>query len=550
MSRLWYGADPLAFSLAGAWGAELQICKVIEFTHHPVWDGPTYLWTKFRIHIHAIFNPEATSWIPGGLWVGGDPTVLPHPTVHGQRPSQGVVGGITDIALRHFLMQPRRQLIYGVEPNVPVLFSPEILFGPGVNAPGLPPLVPCDANNGPFPIHCNVTAVKGTKTFLVDFCIETCLNECVYYQTPTLLSVVVSHRWSMEHQVDEDLYTTRIIRGHAHFKTDLLNVVQAHPDAYRAFLVHPVPDTFKRDQVRVSINEDNNTLDYTIIDREQCMNIGPDAAVAGVTRIEAWFNNSIVDNETGFDLIHNVDAFGIHIGAFINPFWNMGPQAVKWLKMMAGSFGFPGAQAAIGNAADWMAAHVNPLALATAKAFFNIPRQVAQMTVRVWGHRLSSRADLFYVALQIALAKIHLDDIVAGTSSLSVTEDLMGTFVELRANYRSAPDQKLFAADPQKGFAAIVPAEPDDIPPWFTFEPNDFENQPPVGGRGSYIEMAVANALQFPCPCPVVQPSPPEETAGDQTIEQKIQFPTDVGDFKEIKTLSDQITLSNTEGLP
>jgi hypothetical protein len=199
-------------------------------------------------------------------------------------------------------MQPRRQLLYVTE-NTIVIASPEILFVPNAGGGPATTIVPCDANNGPFPIHCNVTAVKGAKTYFVDFAVETYIQECIFYKTPGLLTTIASHRWSMHDEIDEDLFTTRTVRGHAIFKSDLLNVVQRDPDAYRAFLFHPVSDNFRREHVTVEVNEDNNRIDYSFTDREISMQLSQITINQKVTRIEAFYTK-------GMARLGPYDAFG------------------------------------------------------------------------------------------------------------------------------------------------------------------------------------------------------------------------------------------------
>jgi hypothetical protein len=142
-------------------------------------------------------------------------------------------------------MQPRQQLVYSLS-GQPVLTSP---------LPGFP----TDCTNGPKPFYFNVVDIKGPRTFIVDFGIETDQNECPLRNYP-LQRYVLSHTWGMEHVLDQDFFTKRVINGKVVFRADAINAIgTVQPDDFRRLLLHQVPANTKRAKVHVHAHEDGYT---------------------------------------------------------------------------------------------------------------------------------------------------------------------------------------------------------------------------------------------------------------------------------------------------
>src|SRR2546429_506005 len=97
-------------------GITLYPVHVLRYEKHPQFDRPTYLFTRHTIHVRGVYNPAMTSWFP--VLNAGIP--LPPPV---ERP--GAFGALTEWAIRHFLVQPRRPFLFAVG-NVLVLQSPPV----------------------------------------------------------------------------------------------------------------------------------------------------------------------------------------------------------------------------------------------------------------------------------------------------------------------------------------------------------------------------------------------------------------------------------------
>lgn len=432
----------------------LDPVQQLGYEQVPVWDGPTYLYTIHRFHFRGTYNPATFAYDLAGrvgpAYVAGS---LP-PT--------------SNNATRHFLMQPRGTFVYNIGgvlvPGVGINggieaahFPPQNISIPGTNANpngqpitigpnGLPinplnpaggfiPVIsdleqyPCDAANGPTPLHCNVVEVKGTKTFLVDWAIESYVNESYRFQSSQSLSALLSHLWTVEEDLDQDFFATRTITGHAIFRSDRLLALGTAPDDYRAWLFHPVQKNFKRNVQQVIPSSDGLRLDYVLVDRENAFNllsnntvngnVVPAVVGLGVTRIEATYTHGY-RRQVGLEQASGNALIGLAEAAIAFGLIKKIPLA-----------GFLEAERAVD--------HLGRLADA-------IPIRSQHLVCRVWGNRSSTRANLYKTAVAVLAAKVSTTSAILGAGVISVTEDLMGKFIELDAEVSSGPIESLYIA--------------------------------------------------------------------------------------------------------
>jgi hypothetical protein len=236
-------------------GITMQLVRTLRFEQEAVYDEDqtTYLWTRFLLEADCIYNPAATSYS-----VTNPPTATP------------VDAPVTDVAIRHYLKVPRKQLVFTVGPYT-LLSSPLASYV-------------TDAHNGPMPRDVIVRTIHGSKTFAVRFLIETSLLECP--ATPGEGPALVSHRWTESHAVDQDYFTVRTMRGRAKFRSDLLLNTNIAPDDFRSTLVAPIPLGFKRENISVTATSDGTELLYEVVDRETYQPLGQQSSV---TRCEAHY---------------------------------------------------------------------------------------------------------------------------------------------------------------------------------------------------------------------------------------------------------------------
>lgn len=337
--------------------------NILDWTRRNETSGPNYTWTRHTIRLRAIYNPLLNSFVQANAQ---------------QAPAFriGFKAPVTDTAIRHALAQPRRKFMLFVG-NTLVLESPR-------------GQVTVDAQLGPFVKVNRVSLVSGTKTFLVDLTIETCVNESYLFTNKP--SVMLAHTYSSQHAVDQDFYTTRVIHGHATFDTGRLVALGARADDFRAYLFHGISPGFHRVSIDAQVDEGGGELAYTIVDREVTHSLGEYARIRNVTRIQCTHDSA--------NMMPGV--------------WDTTIGAVN--KALDGKTAGPGA---IFSAAAGL-----------------VPIGVQTVVVKVWGNNRSTRAQLREVAaIVIGYRTAQLPNASRGIHA-SWHDDVKGRFVQ--GTYRTS----------------------------------------------------------------------------------------------------------------
>jgi hypothetical protein len=234
-------------------GVVLKMVHVVELKKEAVYDdlsGVDFLGIRISLSAVCVWNPYATA-----SQVGGDKAP---PRAPGDRV------GFSLALLRQALLEPRKQLFLRIGPD-------NVVESPALDAFGR--RLSCDVANGPFPEVLDVKEIVGYKSAIVVFRITTTLLD-------TCQNIVLSNRWSMAHEVDEDHYCRRVIRGRVVVRTDLLyqgGIFQdpnsTNLDNFRKNFAFSVPDGMRRKSVDVLAQEDGTAADYTVVDEEQGLNL-------------------------------------------------------------------------------------------------------------------------------------------------------------------------------------------------------------------------------------------------------------------------------------
>ncbi len=538
MSTLYYGSPPASSSSSVLPGVLLTRVQLLAYECEPMWQANQYQGSIHRVRVRGIFNPEVNAYafnpLPGAMapapnlaamnvGLAGAPTrdvgIIPvlaaaglPPGVIATAPGQarGVVAPVTHISVRDWMMQPQRQLIYAVG-SVPVLVSP------GLNSDGT--AATCDMWNGPMPLACDVVAVSGTKTFIVDYSVETYLNEAgLYVNTPSCL---IGHTYERHSAFDQDYYATIVTRGRARFRTDRLTFLGNVPDDFRSYLFHPRPRGFKRVTCDVTAVEDGSAIEYVLVDKELSLSIVPN----GVTRIECFHE---VDNSG-----RNLEGLGVA----------MSKGATGWFKVpepgQVSADPIPGVaeaeSAVLAGIREWNHLLDQIQGVINAGIDF-IPRLKCDIVARVWGRRDVLRSVLQNTAVDLVLARLNMSinplaRFFAGTR-LALSHDVAGSFVECRGHIETA----LSGASLQLGawlsgvpdIRSHFPKDSDDTnvigggpiladlgPDGTGMDlPNGFLGADPRGSvpsRGTYVGSLAAAALMAPHATP---PSPAVPASG------------------------------------
>lgn len=163
-----------------------------------------------------------------------------------------------------------------------------------------------DCKNGPVPIVHSLQMMAGNaRTFIASFVIETYVREMTSLvqssgspaPVTAATSPLLSNRFSMRHEIDEDYYTSVAVRGTAIFRTDLLyKDPPINPDQFRLSLFLPVPFGCVRENLQIETLPDGTGVTYSFLDRQQHANFvaGP---YANVSQIEAIHRQAIMTDE-------------------------------------------------------------------------------------------------------------------------------------------------------------------------------------------------------------------------------------------------------------
>lgn len=382
-------------------GISIDVVDTEEYSKSPVYDARgTYLYTRVRLVVRGVASPVTTSYRRVAAEVDAGPTAV---QAFGQR------GATTETAIRHALTQPRGILVYTIG-NVEVLRSPAVTEG------AVDGHAPCDANNGPLPIEGpTIFRVIGNKTCLVRWGVETYINECrsgpgdrTDARQKRLQAALLSSTWSRREVIDQDYFSTIITRGRAVFRPDFLKFVR-YPDDYRHHLLHPVPRGFKRDRVDVLATEEGTVLEYELVDREQLFVYGQPNDGIGITRVEGTHTSGVV----WLGPLNNVTNV---VGTIISA-----GQTI--LAMRGGDMSRGQGILKIGRGGVELAQNLLPT------VFHNI-------VVRVWGQRTTLRRRMAPFALRVMAKRIPREAQGWLASTVELTEDLVGSFVEVRGVFQ------------------------------------------------------------------------------------------------------------------
>lgn len=418
-------------------------------------------------------------------------------------PLQGQDGVSTDLAIRHWMMQPRRVLSYKINSKEGVLCPLPLVFGDPDPADSTQ-FFACDCANGPVPIDCDVVAVPGSKTFWIDWSVRVAINECRtgrYSSMNNQPTVLLSHTWEMISSTDQDHFSTRRIEGAATFRRDILekfqsapgaNPITVVPDDFRQYFVHPVPSNMQRVGINVNVLPDGCTVRYTVTDRETVVNIIA-SQWPNITRIEA---------------VRKIGATKVGLEETIISGLNQIPKLVVGGEAIAGNEGILGTQVVSGA--------LSGIFTAVARA---IPLVRDGLVIRIWGNRLATRSDLRNCAVFILRAvfnnreQLQANALLGGVD-IQFSEDLMGEFCELQAGIVLGPIQSTIRLGIGNAFGLMDVTQlrmpSDSIPGVTTGDPNVAAPALPNDGgtRGTFLGRLVAQLLLTSCARPPRATSP------------------------------------------
>jgi hypothetical protein len=228
---------------------DLVNIPLIERVNETDESGTDALWTRWTFQIQAVVNNEV---LTSADFAGKSSVDI-------------------DILLRERLGVHRKKLKYAVRSGINGPVEQVMLESP---RPG----VDYDAKNGPIVTGLNITRAIGGATFLVDLGITTWVADS------RSSKALVSNRYSMSHDISEDMYLSIRVVGTAIIRRDQKDVL--NPDRLRKELLLPVPPGFRRTNLQVQGDSTGQSVTYSYDDIQRAHYLYPYDSKA--TRIEGY----------------------------------------------------------------------------------------------------------------------------------------------------------------------------------------------------------------------------------------------------------------------
>ncbi len=256
-------------------GIQLNLLKTnsVERTVRLSEDNTEYVHTEWTISVTAVYSPAAGAT----TYFQGNPPVYER----GHLPSE------TDSVIRHWLMQPRRPLLYQ-EGGIDILQIPGNLVGGGA----------IDAFNGPLPQSCSISRIAGARLFYVNYVVKCFVIECPPASQCEFFDeccALVSSRYSRTEYIDDQYRSTLVISGIAYFRSDALAFFSRSADFYRGFLIPPYLRGYKRKNIQFTLAHNGTAIEYNCMDVEQFQDLGElgvpgTAASVGITDMDLRYS--------------------------------------------------------------------------------------------------------------------------------------------------------------------------------------------------------------------------------------------------------------------
>ena len=123
-----------------------------------------------------------------------------------------------------------------------------------------------DVNQGPHPISLQITKISGGKVFRILYSIDCAKVECPN-SNGMYVPDVVSNRWSLSEELDENFFVTKVIRG----RLRLSQNVTIDPMMYRSMVFPPLETGFRRVRCAMLVEPNGLEAAYEVIDRQVAM---------------------------------------------------------------------------------------------------------------------------------------------------------------------------------------------------------------------------------------------------------------------------------------
>jgi hypothetical protein len=262
-------------------GVELKLLWCDEVKVEPVHDpsGTDTLYLKVSLNVLFEWNPFATASTPNVLVANGNAPNAP-----------GDALGLSIRNLKDTLCTDRLPLKYSVGNDV-------VFQAPELNQFGQP--FDCDVGNGPLAGPVSVFNLCGEKSAQGRW--------KVTFFVPLGDNILLSNRWTVEATTNAAGFTTRVISGAATVRADWVDSggdagPAVNVDSMRKWLFCPVPFGFRRDKVRVLVDEKQVNARYTVTDIQIANPLGVTGGGCGAVKVTGMATAGSKSKFTGHGL--------------------------------------------------------------------------------------------------------------------------------------------------------------------------------------------------------------------------------------------------------
>ena len=272
MARAQYGTDPNGNPI------ELQMVTLQKLDMRPDKDlsKADYLYTKIYAEFSFQWNPFGTA----------------SNTKNAAGPPFDDIG-LSVQTLREALETPQQTFRFAIGNTL-------VWEVPGLDPNGL--RLPCDPGRGPIPEVLSLTQIEGEYGAYGRMGVAF----WVYSGNNTLLS----NRWTVAVDVNSNGQTRRTVEGWATMRADAMRPFGGinNVDDFRKYLICPTPAGFRRERVRVKVNEVGTVLNYYCLDVQDMNPLGVTGAGLGCVKFEGEVTSGV---RSAFKDYHSVGAQGI-----------------------------------------------------------------------------------------------------------------------------------------------------------------------------------------------------------------------------------------------
>ena len=161
--------------------------------------------------------------------------------------SAAIVAGNSDVVVLNAII---RAEVASISSSVP----PNVLEG-------------CDPDFGPKPLNCRCVEIIGDKSVVVQW-------RCEFWVLGNS-NICLSNRWTVSHSISKSGMTTRTQHGRAVIRADAITQgLVNNADDFRAALILPQENNFRRNSVNVVVSADGGEIMYTVTDKETSLALG------------------------------------------------------------------------------------------------------------------------------------------------------------------------------------------------------------------------------------------------------------------------------------